>query len=216
MLSAKTVEKVKERFNDISFINAYGPTECTVAVTTVEVDEKMEKIPAGKVEDDSFCIVDDNLNPIEEKGNILVYGDFVTNGYINYPNTSFVDFEGKKAYITGDIGYIENGKLYYVSRKDRQIKINGYRVELGELENKIRSVDTVEKCVVVEKKNNAGYVTKIVAYVIATESEKILKDKLKDIISSYMFPDIRVVKNLPLNDNYKIDVKKIRDEEYEK
>ena len=69
---------------------------------------------------------------------------------------------------------------------------------------------------VVEKKNNAGYVTKIVAYVIATESEKILKDKLKDIISSYMFPDIRVVKNLPLNDNYKIDVKKIRDEEYEK
>ena len=216
LLSAKTVEKVKERFNDISFINAYGPTECTVAVTTVEVDEKMEKIPAGKVEDDSFCIVDDNLNPIEEKGNILVYGDFVTNGYINYPNTSFVDFEGKKAYITGDIGYIENGKLYYVSRKDRQIKINGYRVELGELENKIRSVDTVEKCVVVEKKNNAGYVTKIVAYVIATESEKILKDKLKDIISSYMFPDIRVVKNLPLNDNYKIDVKKIRDEEYEK
>lgn len=215
ILSHKTVKKIKSRFSDLKFINSYGPTECTVAATSINVDENMDIIPAGSIKDETFCIVDDNLNPIGGKGNILIYGELVTDGYVNYPNDAFVEFEGKKAYITGDIGYLENENLYYISRKDRQVKLNGYRIELGEIEAKISSVESVEKCAVIEKKNEEGKVIKIIAYVITSDTNNTLKQKLKDIISSYMFPEIKIVKELPVNDNYKIDLKRMRDEENE-
>lgn len=210
-LTLNTVKKIKERFKNVVIHNAYGPTECTVAVTMETIHELPNKVPAGNYMDDTFCIVDDNLIRVSTQGNILIYGDLVSKGYINYPNEAFVEFEGKRAYLTGDIGYIEDDKLYYLYRKDRQIKLNGYRVELGQIESKIMSVESVSKCVATVKRNREGKVKKIIVYVVTKDTKEKLKEKLKNSISDYMFPEIKIVKKLPINENYKIDVKKIEE-----
>lgn len=218
VLQGSTVKKIFERFGDINIINAYGPTECTVAVTNIYINNSMVNIPIGKEIDNTFCIVDNNLNILPEgkTGNILIYGNLVSNGYIYGNSSKFIYFKGEKAYLSGDLGYIKDGNLYYISRIDRQVKYNGYRIELGDIENKIMTLDSVLRCVVVPKRDNHGKITKLIAYVVSNKSKDVLKNKIRNIVPKYMLPDIKVVENLPTNNNYKIDVKRIEEYENEK
>lgn len=216
ILQEQTVKRLFERFKAITLINAYGPTECTVAITSTIITDQKD-IAVGEIKDNNFALLDDNLNEVGEniKANIVIYGDQVSNGYINYPNDSFISYKEKRAYITGDIGYVRNGKLYFVSRKDRQIKLGGYRIELGEIESKISEIEGIQKCIAVPKYKE-DKVEKIIAYVITALTEKELKNKVKEKLPIYMVPSIKIVDELPINNNFKIDIKKIEEEENER
>ena len=132
-----TVKKIYSRFSELKIINCYGPTECTFAVTSIELlrDYEYEDIPLGITKSDvEIFIIDEQKNELSEGeiGEILIVGESVAEGYLgNISNDSFKKFEGKTAYQTGDLGYIKDGILYFKARKDKQVKFKGYRIELS-------------------------------------------------------------------------------------
>ena len=221
-LLKSTVDKLYSRFGNIRIINCYGPTETTFAVTSIEINKKMlnyEEIPIGiPKEDVEIYILDENKKqlPDGEIGEILIVGESVADGYINnLQNNNFIIYNGKKAYLTGDLGYIDNGILYYKNRKDKQIKFKGYRIELSDIENNLYSLGYIEKNVVVSKKKN-NKVLKIIAFVILKENinktEKEIEMDLLQKIPQYMCPKIKIIKEFPINENGKLNEKELLEE----
>ncbi len=212
-----TAEKLYNRFDKLKIINTYGPTECTFAVTSYEVPRNVcNKIPVGTPKSDvEIYIVDDNLQKLSEEkiGEILITGKSVADGYLgNVVNNSFISYQGKNAYLTGDLGYIKNGLLYYIQRKDKQIKYKGYRIELSDVENNLIELKYIEKAVVVAKKDEEGKVISILAFVKTNEEIEKIKQDLKKKLPDYMIPRIKIVDKFPLNNNGKCDEKKLLEE----
>ena len=219
-LLKSTVNKLYSRFNNIKIINSYGPTECTFAVTSYDIKnciDNDEDIPVGIPKKDvKIYIIDENKNIVEDGkiGEILIIGESVAEGYLeNSQNSSFIQYNGAKAYMTGDLGYIKNGNLYYISRKDKQIKFKGYRIELTDIEKNIQKLNYIDKVIVVANKNKDNKVINIIAFVTLKENinknELDIKCDLQNKIPEYMCPKIKIINNFPLNKNGKCDEKKL-------
>ena len=216
-LTRKTIDRLKERFEGIKIINSYGPTECTVAITSVDVTNIKEKVvPVGIIKPDvEVHILDEDMQETADVGEIVIVGNSVGKGYLNINTDSFFNYNGKYAYKTGDIGYIKDGMLYFESRKDSQIKYLGHRIELEDITNNILNVDDVENVITFTKKNEEMVVTKIISCVKlkqeskagAKEITKVLREKLPN----YMVPKIKIVDEFMLNANGKIDKKQMEE-----
>ena len=236
-LQSKTIQKLYERFDNLQIINSYGPTECTFAVTSYEVPRNADNensvgkakeisiekpieiendIPVGRAKSDvEIYIVDEILQELSEEkiGEILITGKSVADGYLgNVVNNSFISYKGKNAYLTGDLGYLKNGVLYYKQRRDKQIKYKGYRIELSDIENNLLELKYIEKAVVVAKKSEEGKVKNILAFVKTNEEIGKIKQDLKKKLPEYMIPKIKIVDQFPLNSNGKCDEKKLLEE----
>lgn len=149
VLQLSHLKRWREACPEAKFINLYGATECT-GMSSFYVIEDMESIknsiPLGKpFPDTEIFLLDENNKRVENggKGEICIGGTGVTRGYYKDDGRTVEKFvqnplnEEKKEliYKTGDIGYIdENGDLYFVGRKDNQIKHMGYRIEPEEIE----------------------------------------------------------------------------------
>lgn len=216
-----TALKLRSRFDDIKIINSYGPTECTFAVTSIEVTDeilKQDNIPVGKPKEDTeIIIVDKNKNKLNDGqvGEILIAGESVAEGYIgNNKQHTFIKYNKKNAYLTGDLGYLKNGILYFEHRIDNQIKYKGYRIELSDIENNLYKLDYLEKVKVVEKTTNDGIVTNIVAFVKIKQgvkkTEVDIKKDFKAKVPDYMSPNIKILNEFPINNNGKIDIQGLR------
>ncbi len=218
-LLKSTVLILFERFQNLKIINCYGPTECTFAVTSIEITRKIlenDVIPVGIAKDNvKIYIVDENINqlPDGDIGEILITGDSVGAGYLNYTNNSFIKYNNKKAYLTGDLGYIKNNVLYFVSRKDKQVKFKGYRIELLDIENNLYKLPYIEKVKVLAKSDKNENVKGIIAFFKLKEksnkSELQIKNDIKNILPLYMCPRIKIINNFPINKNGKCDEKKL-------
>ena len=163
----------------IPIVNAYGPTEASDDITHCLIDQIPNnlEIPIGKpVSNMNIYIVDETMNlcPIGMKGEICVSGIGVGRGYINNSektNAAFVknpfSKEGFALYKTGDIGaWREDGSILFYGRKDHQIKIRGFRVELGEIETQILKFPNIKNAVVIDYEDNDKN-KQLVAYLIA-------------------------------------------------
>ena len=227
-LSNKVLENIYSRFSNVDVINMYGPTECTYAVTSIKLDRniKYDKIPLGKAKDDCYIkIVNEKLEEVENNilGEILILGDTcVSNGYLDESkNDKFIIYNGLKGYLTGDIGYIgKDNLLYFVGRKDSQVKYQGYRIDLLDIEKNLLKISYIDKCVVVPKKDKSNKVIKIYAFVklnksivyIDTDYKGKIKEELRRYIPNYMIPNIKIVGEFPLNQNGKCDKKKLMED----
>ncbi len=158
---------------------------------------------------------------------IIYYCGRISKGYFNNEEmTNKVFFYGEvngkiiRGYRTGDLAYYENGIIYYCGRKDFQIKLNGFRIELEDIENNLRKVSNVNNCVVfpVYKEEKISHLASFVTLkeeneLSSLKNSILIKDELKKYIPSYMIPrNIKVLKEFPINTNGKIDRKKLMEE----
>lgn len=229
-LTVKTAQKLRDRFPNARIINAYGPTEATVALSAVAITDdmltNMKRLPIGYTKADSPTFVideDGNKLPNGEQGEIIVSGSAVSKGYMNNPEKTaeaFFEFEGLPAYHTGDVGTMtDEGLLLYGGRMDFQIKFNGFRIELEDVSQNLNKSQYVDSAVAVPRYNKDHKVQNLLAYVILKDGvkeqfereidiTKAIKEDLQDIMMSYMMPSKFLYRDsLPLTPNGKIDIK---------
>jgi len=209
------------------FYNVYGPTECTCICSSYKVSsDDFETLqgfaPLGKIAKNfDYLILNENNNS-SDTGELCLLGPNVGLGYFNniestrnsyMQNPQNVRYN-EIMYKTGDlVNYDQkDGYLYFVGRKDYQIKHMGYRIELEEIESALNSLDYVIQSVALYGKINK--INQIICIVSADQSinEQQIKTELSDIIPSYMLPTrIIIERELPKNQNGKIDKKKLKD-----
>ncbi|MDO4481643.1 MAG: D-alanine--poly(phosphoribitol) ligase subunit DltA [Bacillota bacterium] len=230
-LSLETAGRLRERFPNAKVINTYGPTESTVAVTGVEITDEIlaenKALPVGRPKPGTYIkIIDSEGKSIGdgEKGEIMICGDTVSTGYFKdkEKTDSLFSCSGEKSYRTGDEGYLSDGMLYYCGRIDLQVKLHGYRIELGDIEANLVQLPEVIRAAVVPKRIDgkikylAGFVVcegelpedKKEAFARAAKIKEGLKKKLPD----YMVPKKIVFReSLPVTDNGKTDRRKLED-----
>ena len=202
------------------FLNLYGPTECSIFSTSYEVNKVIKDIPIGRATDNNHLYIIDELNhrlPIGASGELLITGPQVAKGYLNRPektNEVFVDnpFSNQKpfdrAYKTGDVvRFLPDGNIQYVGRRDMQVKVRGFRIELSEVEEVIRRFKDIKDVTVVAYDDSAG-MKYLVAYVVS--DVKIDPKKLNNFIlnekPAYMVPSITMqIDSIPLTSNQKVN-----------
>lgn len=227
-LKAK-LKSIYELYSDrTEFINVYGPTECTCICSAYRVGKEdftdLIGIPSlGSITNKfDYLILDEHnkkVNP-DEVGELCLLGPNVGRGYYNDPERTRQSFvqnpfstkDNEIMYKTGDLVRYngEDGKLYFASRKDYQIKHMGYRIELGEIEYALNTLDYVSEAVALYG-DFKGFKQIIVAVKLCNDAEEvIIKNDLKKILPDYMIPrKIFGVKEIAKNPNGKIDRKKM-------
>lgn len=227
VFTRKLALQMAERFPGVRVLNAYGPTETTVLVTAAEVTEEIRSsdrpVPIGYPFDNVRAVIaDENGDPVPDgtAGELLILGPCVSPGYYNRPALNeaafFTDREtGLRGYHTGDLCYRENGCIYYCGRLDGQVKLNGYRVELEDVENNLSRLENVARAAVVPVMTD-GKVTSLTAFLMLESPDGLsslkrsqkLRSLLSEILPDYMIPRRFVtVDAFPLNTNGKIDKK---------
>lgn len=234
-LTVKTAQKLRDRFPEARIVNAYGPTEATVALSAVEVTDEMltncKRLPIGYTKADSpTFIMDDEGKKLAngQLGEIIIAGPAVSKGYFNNPErtqAAFFEVDGLPAYHTGDLGSMtDEGLLLYSGRMDFQIKFNGFRIELEEVSQNLNKSSLIKSAVAVPRYNKDHKVQNLLAYVVLKENvaqkfereldiSKAIKLELKDIMMDYMMPSKFLYRDsLPLTPNGKIDIKGLMNE----
>ncbi len=210
-LETITVKKLKDKFPNIRVINAYGPTEATCCVSLLEIKNEMlenELLPVGKVNTSSVKI------EILSK-EIILKGQSVFNGYLDITSNNCFKENNINCYKTGDIGSIVDNYLFCNGRIDNQIKYQGYRIELGDIENNLLKIKGIQEAIVVAKnKENSNIVKLIKAFVVleCDLKEEEIKYELSKLVPSYMIPKkLIILDKIPVNKNGKYDRKKLKE-----
>ncbi|UCH95476.1 MAG: AMP-binding protein, partial [Candidatus Aminicenantes bacterium] len=230
------VKKVFEQFPGLKVVNAYGPTEASDDIThhIMDRDPEAERIPIGKtVQNLNIYMVDKHMNlcPVGIKGELVVSGPGVGRGYLNevektmhtFTTDPFPGKKGHRLYKTGDLGLrTPDGVIEFFGRKDHQAKIAGFRIEPGEIENKLIQHPKVEQAVVLVKNTaaaNTGQESKhLCAYLKfnGTLDVVAMKDYLQEDLPYYMVPThFAAVDEIPLTPNGKVDRNALLDIEIE-
>jgi amino acid adenylation domain-containing protein len=205
-------------------LHAYGPTENTTFSSWCEVKQVAENaltVPIGRpVANTQLYVLDKEMGlvPAGVPGELYLGGDGVANSYWNRPELTAEKFicnplagaGGDRLYRTGDrVRWLAGGNLEFIGRNDAQIKLRGFRVELGEIEAALRQCAGVKDCVVLLKGNTSAE-KQLVAYVVPAEQARLetvqLRAALKNLLPEYMVPGIYIeLPELPLNENGKIN-----------
>lgn len=225
-LPPEVAAQLLDRFPGAEVWNTYGPTEATVATTSIRIDrsvlERYSPLPIGCAMTGSrVLIVDAELRPIEsgQRGEIVIAGPNVSPGYLYRPDLTagaFFTLDGRPAYRTGDWGHEQDGLLFCDGRMDNQVKLHGHRIELGDVEANLRALPGVRDAVIVpiERPVAPGTVDGLGACVILAErgeaSDFVLANTLRGLLAErvpvYMVPRrIRFVDRFPMTVNGKAD-----------
>ncbi len=208
-----------------SLINEYGPTEATVGITThvvtrTNLNTALRTVPIGSAAKNTTLYVvgrQNNLCKPGEIGELLIGGASVARGYYKQPKLTadrFIDhpFSSDKQtfYKTGDlVKQLSDGSYLYVGRIDQQIKIDGYRVELSEIEYRMMHYPGIQQAAVTVEKNELNNAT-LMAYIVLDHNSSIDFKKLRQHLSQYL-PQFMMPKHyyrisqIPLNQNRKVD-----------
>ncbi|HET7723134.1 MAG TPA: D-alanine--poly(phosphoribitol) ligase subunit DltA [Propionibacteriaceae bacterium] len=227
-LSPTTAGALLDRFPDARVVNTYGPTESTVAVTSVRIGPEHldgSALPVGRAKPGTTILIRDESGvhlPPGQAGEIVIAGDTVSTGYLHRPDLTEaaftrVDLDGvvTPAYRTGDLGRLDaDGMLHFGGRLDGQVKLHGYRIELEDIEANLRRVSGVQQAAVLAIRGEDGVVTHLHGFVqldhvrdgsplaVATG----LKRELRTYVPDYMVPKVlTVVERIPMTPNGKAD-----------
>ena len=240
VLTKKLTTALWKKIPGVEVINGYGPTEGTVLLTACTITKDMveddkNELPIGKILDAAEYTIDQAVEAQENgmeskafsKGELIVSSASISKGYYKNEEATAKNFfkeSGKEfnSYRTGDVVYEINDMIYYCGRKDFQIKLNGYRIELDDISANINKIDGVENNIILPAYRD-GRVAYIAAFLVlnmqiwgeASKAQRTvaIRKKLAELIPSYMVPKkFIVLDKFPLNVNGKIDRKALREE----
>jgi D-alanine--poly(phosphoribitol) ligase subunit 1 len=222
-LAPQTAAQLLDRFPQAQVWNMYGPTEATVATTSIRIDaailEQNSPLPVGRVMPGSqVFVVDANGQelPPNERGEIIITGPNVSPGYVGRPDLTaraFSEYRDQLAYKTGDLGCFRGGLLFFEGRVDEQIKLSGYRIELSDVEANLRALPTVRDAVVIPviKDGAAQSLTAFISLAARNETSDFklahnLRNQLGERLPAYMWPRKFVFLDaFPMTANGKVD-----------
>ncbi len=229
-LAPAVVADLLKRFPNGQVWNTYGPTETTVATTSIRVEQKVldrySPLPVGYPKPDSHIYVaDEKGEPVGEgeQGEIIIAGPNVSPGYLNQSELTeraFFESDSRRAYRTGDRGHFQNGLLFFDGRLDNQIKLHGYRIELGDVEANLRQVPGIQDAIVLPVMKD-GITEALAAFIIMTEQiigsdfkvVQSIKRELKKFLPVYMLPrNFYFLKEFPMTQNGKADRRKLAEQ----
>ena len=213
----------QEALPEAEFVNLYGPTEITCNCTYYPVQKvpgEGEKLPIGKAFPGRrvFLLNEEGgeIREPEQAGEICVAGESLSLGYYHDPAETeksfqeriFPDGRKERYYRTGDLGFLgKDGNLYFSGRKDFQIKFNGHRIELEEIERLLDQMQGIEKsCCVTDHRK-----TCLAAFYMGKVMPGEIRLWLKKRLPGYMVPrKIFQTEKLPLTKNGKTDRKALQ------
>ncbi|HKV95701.1 MAG TPA: amino acid adenylation domain-containing protein [Candidatus Angelobacter sp.] len=213
-----TAAAVLEQGGPERLLNAYGPAECTTFTSWYhirEVARDAQNVPIGQpVANTQLYVLDRNMNlePVGIMGQLYIGGEGLARGYWRRPELTAERYlpdpygpPGGRLYTSGDLArWMEDGNLEFFGRRDSQIKIRGFRVELGEIEAALLQHVKVRNCAVLMKTGSSG--KQLVAYVSGEANADELKNYLKAKLPEYMVPSVYVMlPELPISTNGKVD-----------
>lgn len=216
-------KKIIEALPNARLFNEYGPTEATIGCMVHEYNSELDvddSVPiGGPINNMQIYCLDSELQPVApgEIGELYITGKGLSVGYLNNNNatrSSFITnpFNQKQIlYKSGDLAkYGSNGLLIYLGRNDSQTKINGYRIELLEIQNALSAIVGIRQAVVTSATEE--HLTSLVAYVVAEEeiNSHYLREQLGRTLPTYMIPQYFIfLTEIPLTINGKLDTEKL-------
>lgn len=207
--------------NQVTIACMGGATEASIwSILHVAASREYPYIPYGKaLVNQSFHVLDSRgrQRPFFAVGELYIGGIGLAKGYFKNEKDTEHRFISNSSYgrlyRAGDLGrWLPNGEIQFLGREDTQVKINGYRVELGEVERALSELTCLSQAVVVTNDRALG--KRLVAYVCQKETEKIseneIREELRNKLPGYMIPsEINFLSSLPLNFNGKVDRKEL-------
>jgi amino acid adenylation domain-containing protein len=208
--------------SSLTYINIYGPTECSVCISWFEVPKEgyEGEIPIGKpIDNTQILILNEKcqLVPIGVQGELHASGVSLARGYLNNKELTEKKFiphpfkEGERLYKTGDLArWLPDGNIQFLGRVDNQLKIRGFRIEAGEIEEALLRHPDIQRCIVEGKDLENG--KELVAYLVG-KGETIpdvltLRNFLGESLPDYMVPAYFIqLETLPLTSIGKVDRK---------
>jgi amino acid adenylation domain-containing protein len=223
VLSVPHVRRVVEELPDCRLINGYGPTENTTFTCCYPLDDLAKvngSVPIGyPISNTSVYILDLWMNPapIGVPGELYIGGDGLAHGYLDRPELNaerfvrdpFSTVPGTRLYKTGDlVRYRATGEIEFIGRIDNQVKVRGFRVELGEIEGALAEHPSVREAVVVARKDEGD--KHLVAFVTPREDRELICDELRGFLQerlpNHMVPSVFVpLESMPLTPIGKVD-----------
>ncbi len=208
--------------NNIRLFNHYGPAETHVATTFLVTKNYTDlNVPIGSpISNSRIYILGSNnkLCPKNVIGQIAIAGDCVGNGYLNNTKlneSKFINdvfFPNNKMYLTGDLGFINtNNEIVYIGRSDFQVKINGFRIEPGEINNILLKYPLIKSSYTfIQEHLSKKYIVCFYTTDSSDLKEENLRGHMKQFLPQYMIPSKFVKLDfLPLTINGKIDRKQL-------
>lgn len=212
---------------EVQLINTYGPTEATIVATLFRVPGSakagapLRELPIGRpIPNTQVYLLDRYLNsvPIGVPGELHIGGAGLARGYLNRPEMTARKFipnpfsaePGARLYKTGDLArYLPTGDIEFLGRLDQQVKVRGFRVELGEVEAALRKHPHVQEALVLVREDVTGGKS-LVAYVVPKDEFVLTSSNLRlfmqEQLPDYMVPAAFVLlETLPLTPSGKVD-----------
>ncbi|HEX6719581.1 MAG TPA: amino acid adenylation domain-containing protein [Pyrinomonadaceae bacterium] len=236
VLSTPHVQKAIEALPNCQLINGYGPTENTTftCCQRLKVDTISQSVPIGHpVSNTQVYVLSEDLQPVPigVPGELFIGGDGLARGYLHDPSATAEKFQpnpfatepGERLYRTGDqVRYRIDGSLEFLGRLDHQVKVRGYRVELGDVEFALSQHVDVKECVATTELSQTGE-KRLIAFAVPVAGRTLRREQLRSFLNEklpeYLVPSfIGILDSLPLTANGKIDrqaLPKIEDLKFE-
>lgn len=208
--------KIKDMNPDIAVQNGYGPTECTQGCAFKTLTSSENITIGGPFPNSKFYVMDDcgHLLPRYAMGELMICGECVGRGYVKLPEktaAAFTQVEGIVAYHSGDLVRINrDGEVEFGGRADNQVKLRGFRVELGEIESVMQDFPGITQAKVIVRNN--GTEDFLAGFFIAEKQVSIdeLANFLKKKLTYYMVPTAMMqLDKMPMTPNGKLDKKSL-------
>lgn len=213
--SARLIQILKEYNPDIRIYNEYGPTETCIGIFSKRIDNEANfKIIGSPIQNNSVLVIDPeslDLKPVGIAGELCISGFNLARGYLNrveYTDQKFGYRDHKFFYKTGDtVRYLSNGDIEFIGRRDDQMKIRGFRVEMGEIESCLKRIEEIEDGIIIPVSNKNDDIVLCAYYKSKKEIDKeLIKESLEQYLPGYMIPNHYVrLEAFPVLPNGKMD-----------